>query len=591
VLGLAVLLGFVFTASAPNLEAAQGDTTPTDIWERWGSYSEGQQEMMENELTQLLQTGTGPGACLPECSDTYLSDLTSIGTEGQYPELAHSVYSGLDVAREDWIGTIPDVVGESSITWSWPVAGQIIAAFAAGVGIGNEIDHWFGWPTVTGMFSSAAPQTIKSVKFVPVNARSDYGSPAGHGVSFCTGSQGTGNCIGSPLEHGDLMGPTWDNDVNGLGSEAYSIAGDWSWYINPQWTWREPGYAPPCEINGCWIPGEIAVQGTKLLDSGLSVQNTPFAAQNDMTANADAAYPASGTPAAAALFASYGDDLPALTKHQISHWVDPVNFPANPMSDAGNLGHYTVPSCVGMTGAECEAAIDELAHGSPAVELNVADIDGANLDQPASDVIGIDPEVGTDVTVETAITITVNPDVGAMPYIVPAIAADDTFETYSQKIATGVTVSNEPVDESVGDILKGPNAVLVVVPAPGTRQVPSTPITVRTNPPDWPDPVASGGNGCPAPLSTVINFGAISGAGLQNKFPFAIFAWMHSTLSGYAGSATAPSFTLSVLGHSMHFDMSMGDGAMAIIRAGFMAITLVGLVWWLGTALVGLRGD
>jgi hypothetical protein len=124
---------------------------------------------------------------------------------------------------------------------------------------------------------------------------------------------------------------------------------------------------------------------------------------------------------------------------------------------------------------------------------------------------------------------------------------------------------------------------------PASAPEPSSPSPDPNDPPIT-DPTvpAPAPTGCMTPLSTVVDFSPISAAGLQNKFPFAVFAWLHTTLSGWAGTATAPSFTLNVLGQSMHFDMALGNGAMVIIRAGFLAITLVALVWWLGTALLGL---
>ena len=591
-LGVAVLLGFVCIASAPDLQSANADVSPTDIWQRWGDYSAGQQEQFEVEVAQLLETGTGPSACLPECSDTYLADLTSVGTEGQYPELAHYVYSGLDVAREDWIDAVPEetLLGDGTLTFTWPAVGQIAGAFIVGVAIGNEVDHWLGLPTVTGMFGSSVPDSIESVRFTSHGPYSAYGSPAGRWADFCTGPHGTGCGIGQPLEHGNII-PSWSNDVTDLGHKAYSIQGGWTWYVNPQW-WQCSIYEEcyPAAI-GSYVPAELAVipTGTQIT-GGSSAQAGVYAGQNDRTANAATGYPVAGTEAGNALFAKYGEDLSPLAKQQISHWVDSAHFSGNPISNPDNFPTYVLPNCSTLTGAQCEARIDELATGTPDVELTVAGIQGAVLEQPPDEVIGMTPEHGTTVRTDTVIHLTVNPH--EMPFVIPAIQTGDDYQSYSARFPGTAVLTQDVLPDAEGDPTRGPEEVTQVQPVAGTRVASDGPVTIKTNPSDWPTPGGGGGRGCPAPLPTAIDLSPLHLTGLQDKFPFAIVSWLYYSMHDWSGERSAPTVDLPIPFESepMHLSLAVWNGdPAAIIRAVLLAVSIFFMVAWLATSVLGFN--
>jgi hypothetical protein len=90
-------------------------------------------------------------------------------------------------------------------------------------------------------------------------------------------------------------------------------------------------------------------------------------------------------------------------------------------------------------------------------------------------------------------------------------------------------------------------------------------------------------------MSTDIDFGPLASTGLANKFPFGVIAWMGTTLGGWAGGVSAPEFTVSMAGHNVSINLSLANGAMAIIRAALVIIGTLAMVWWFATALLGLK--
>ena len=165
------------------------------------------------------------------------------------------------------------------------------------------------------------------------------------------------------------------------------------------------------------------------------------------------------------------------------------------------------------------------------------------------------PDTGTELDVGTATTIEleVNPDTEAMPFLLPEPTADDTYQTYLQRLPVGSTTTNQPVNELVGDPTKGPNAVLKVTPAPGSRVTKTTPVTITTNPPDWPMPGGGGGScNCGA-----IDFTPLENVSYGSHFPFGVYAWVQASL-GNVGSGSAPSVTI-------HDPSQLGGGSRTLV--------------------------
>lgn len=106
------------------------------------------------------------------------------------------------------------------------------------------------------------------------------------------------------------------------------------------------------------------------------------------------------------------------------------------------------------------------------------------------------------------------------------------------------------------------------------------------------DPIPGGGStSCPEPMATDLDFGPLQATGLQDKFPFGVFAWLHTTLSGWAGTAVAPEFSFEILGHQQNVSLDVASPAMAILRTVMLALSGLGMVWWMATALLGMRGE
>jgi hypothetical protein len=554
-----------------------------------------QQSSYWDAIGSILKTGRPTTSAVN--LDTYLTDLTTIGPEGEFPGLASHVYADLDAARLNWLDAA--VAGEGELgggaTVGLGAVGtftiQAVGAFALGYVVGTELDHVFHISSLlTGVSGQSSTQTLTGYTLERYGASGWWNSPDGWRVGWRVNGGGPAYVLYVGDHHAGNAGQLETGE--GLGAQIAGASGKWDWYQSQDFDFTcTANYCDPSGTYGVYSTIAVIQKGTPQMWGGAASGPGP-SGEAGSTQTVDPPWPALSTTEGQNLKTTLGATLSPVSRAELSHVVDPTDFPDNAIANPSYLpvaDHYVLPSCDGLSVSACETAIDDASGGTPTFHVQVAGIDGAVLTMPPATVVELQPAPGTSVTVETEITIIRNPDTEAMPYVVPAIGTDDTYDTYKQKLPAAVTTTKVTAGDASGDPQKGPNAVITVTPAPGTRQAPGAPVVITVNPPDWPQPGDTGaGVGCPTPLSTVIDFSPITAAGLQNKFPFAVFAWLHTTLAGWAGTATAPSFTLQVLGHSMHFDMSLGNGAMSIIRDGFLAITLVALVWWLGTALLGL---
>lgn len=289
---------------------------------------------------------------------------------------------------------------------------------------------------------------------------------------------------------------------------------------------------------------------------------------------------------------------PALN-NLLNFLIDPSEWaPPSPDDPGGPVEPWNAPNCVGMTVGECRSAFEDAAGNNSEVTFVELDIgfEGADLELPAEAVVTTTPAPNQVIQPgPIEVTIKRNPVLAEMPIIIPDVSDGDTYDIYLEKLRQRGwlgTSDHEERTPDTADPTKGPDEVVKIIPIPGTRIRPNDPVIITTNPPDWVGPMTPpipGENGCPTPMSTEIDFGPISEAGLQDKFPFAIFAWTHNVLGSWLGSSQAPSFGLSVLGHGFEVDLSIGNSAMAVIRPTLVAIAAFMMFWWFATSLLGLR--
>jgi hypothetical protein len=84
---------------------------------------------------------------------------------------------------------------------------------------------------------------------------------------------------------------------------------------------------------------------------------------------------------------------------------------------------------------------------------------------------------------------------------------------------------------------------------------------------------------------TGINYGA--------KFPFGIFTWVTSGISGWGGAAAAPAFDLPLLGigatHPIHVDLAILNPVMPLFREALLFAATFGFLWFLATSFLGFK--
>jgi len=80
---------------------------------------------------------------------------------------------------------------------------------------------------------------------------------------------------------------------------------------------------------------------------------------------------------------------------------------------------------------------------------------------------------------------------------------------------------------------------------------------------------------------------------LSGKFPFAIFGWMGDELDSWDASGTAPSFSvpLPFWDQSLSVDFAVVEPVMPLLRVTIVIVATLLLVWWLATALLGLKEE
>jgi hypothetical protein len=281
--------------------------------------------------------------------------------------------------------------------------------------------------------------------------------------------------------------------------------------------------------------------------------------------------------------------------------------------------HVVAPSCLGLTGAACQAAYIAAGWPTAKILIETLDTDGAIITKPAGATITQTPAPTTVTTPDTPVHITQNPD--PLPLELPQPDANETADHYKARlVALGLigSVIFFSLADNAGNPDMGPDAPAVItVPQPATgggtttitrtltpgswplplpRITPDTPVTIYRNPPGaqpapepLPAPGAGGGGGsCSCPP---IDLSPLTSISASTKFPFGLFAWAGGILGTFDVSPVAPGFDIPVTGVTAHYagDLHYFNGYMSTIRGIESVVMWIGAIWFLAASLLGFR--
>ena len=167
---------------------------------------------------------------------------------------------------------------------------------------------------------------------------------------------------------------------------------------------------------------------------------------------------------------------------------------------------------------------------------------------------------------------------------IPQIKPNENWTEYKEALEKEgyKTLHENVLPETAIDPNTGPNDVTNADPAPGTRAVPTTIVTVDVNPEDAPIPgEAHAPIGPPTePGLKLPNFGV-----LCHGFPFGVPCWLVSTIVAMSTTAKAPDWTvvpeIEVSGHKVRegrFNFATLEPVMEVVRPAMIAFTTIGIV-------------
>jgi|GEM_PF-5558928 len=294
-----------------------------------------------------------------------------------------------------------------------------------------------------------------------------------------------------------------------------------------------------------------------------------------------------------------------------AHYTCPTPDGLGGWSDPGGAGvTWTMPACVGLTVAACEAAINAAADGAnvtrPTYTELELDIAAADLTQAAGAVVITNPAGATveqPGTTTTTVTIDFNPD--PMPVLIPTPDPWVTGTAYClELVALGLTCSSSPLIDP--DPAHGPGELTHTTPKIGTRVLPGTPVVVLVNPTTTPagDPVPypptdpnDPGSPAPAPAPACtlavpgVDMTPLSGHSLSSKFPFAAIGWVAAAVGAFNVTGVAPVFDIPIGANTLHIDLAGADILMTFLRPILAGLTLIGAVWFISRAVLGFGGS
>lgn len=505
----------------------------------------GPSQFIDTDLYNALRAGQASTAGAEVASETVAADVSA----GILPELPAAGASGL--ATLDLI----------------PPVGAAVAAFGVGALIGSAVNSEF---LHIGMDEVGPPLTTE------VNdARLVWCS------SSSCGATGNGASLSVP-------GPAYQLRVQ---------FADGVWATG----WGDPVGAGPFSCThaaGVLGTGMVVTHGTVELWCGTS--GTEYYAVGETTAApiagldypemcSDAGCTDHPTPAVSLTAPPLGDAADAAVQQDVG-----AALAAHPEVATYVDGVYdglsaTVPDCDGLSVADCEAALD--AAGFATYHVVVLDDEGAVLSKPAGAIVATKPATGTDADTSTDVEIDVNPD--PLPVVIPAPAAHETYADYLARVqALGLVGRVVTLTDATSDPHYGPNEVVTVSPAPGTRvQLADAPeVVIRANPETAPEASTpeTGAGGVPLPTVPAIDLDPLK-VPAGSKFPFGVPGWVAGALGGFGGDGHCPQWNFPVVftDQELPIDLCVAQPVVDAVRPVLLLASIVVLGWMFMAAAMG----
>jgi hypothetical protein len=334
----------------------------------------------------------------------------------------------------------------------------------------------------------------------------------------------------------------------------------------------------------------------------------------------------------------------------IKHHLNPADYPDDPLNPSET---FTMPSCIGLTVAQCESLIEDAATAAnrpaPEITIGVADLGEFDPLRPPRVVIITVPAEDAEVESGTPIgpiTITINPD--PMPIQIPEPLPFETYLEYILRLQLlGLVGSATEANWEDGDPELGPDMVLApslvpvalgyvwpnnvqledpeYLPSPVPQNDPDIPdVEFTYNPTTWPeigdpespafpdpsippptappfnDPNYDPAGNCSGYLRATPNWKPLTELNVGSRFPFGVVTYLAGVLSVLLVTPDAPvfefSFELAAVGNfagadqlEYRVDLDVLDPYMTVIRTIISVLIWIGGLWYLGSALLGFR--
>lgn len=288
----------------------------------------------------------------------------------------------------------------------------------------------------------------------------------------------------------------------------------------------------------------------------------------------------------------------------------------------------TVPNCIGVSEAQCEALLDAALHTGTRTFVELGR-EGAVITQPAGAVVTQSAGAGTQIDEDAPFEGETNPD--PMPIEIFNPAGNETWSMYLGRLQgagyVGTVNTPETLDPALADPRYGPGVAIYIrigtptrlrirfpVTTPVPRIWPNEEITPEVNPPgvpEIPDPTPGDGpgtstppgggvppelpgtDGC-GPTIPGIDVSPMEEIDFGSKFPFGIFGWVASALAPLTATPLTPVFDVPIalpgVGNGdIHVDFSPADPYMAMIRLLASIGIAIAAVYMFATSILGFR--
>ncbi|MBJ7330726.1 MAG: PASTA domain-containing protein [Solirubrobacteraceae bacterium] len=520
-------------------------------------------------LAQLLRRG-GPVStpdCGAVCTDLWLQEHRPIPNQ----PTSKALHAELVTLRRK-TGVLPGI--KSVAAPAFRAAGQGLALYGAwtiGNFIGQEIyssflgpelaisaDH--AWVPYDAQARYAGDTIVESTATGTITAPED-----GYVVRWAP--EGGGSPVTMPTwteyEDEDCASGTWYRNPQGI---QYAFgSGSWSGSAMCADGWHdETGYVN--YVGYTFYPAKLTAQPSPSADTVSSGHAPPPLSE----VQTDAAEEIAAHPQ------TYGN---------IVNWVDSVSGgdSSNPL-----ITLVDMPDCVGLAYADCT----DLLESRDLVPVPTTVTGPAiNHELPAGAVVDTVPDAGTQVESGSEVQVKRNPS--SMPVTIPSPLADETYADYMTRLAylglVGHLVVLEPefIDPS-----KPADAIVAVIPAPGTRVSTGTTVTIKVNPGDAATPTGPGPGGFDAPAVPAVDFAPLMEEVPTDRFPFAVPSWILGALGGWSGSGGCPSWDFEFVSYDRHvtLDMCILQPGVDIVRPVIGFGGLLACMWFFMGAAMGFGG-